>query len=162
MSGSRSRRVLAFIARLFAISFCVNWFWETLQMPAYAALAQQPWYETVLGCTVASVGDGVATVMAYAVGAVVSVRLRQRTRAGVFGYATLAILGAAIAVAVERFALHTGSWSYSEQMPIVPALEIGLVPLLQLTILIPLSYALTCRVARALAARTGRRVGAND
>lgn len=158
MSGSRSRRVLALLARLFAISFCINWFWETLQMPAYAALAQQPWYETVLGCTVASVGDGVATVIAYALGAVVSARLRHRLRAGVSGYAALAILGAAIAVAVERFALHAGSWSYTEQMPIVPGLEIGLLPLLQLTILIPLSYALTCRVAGAAAGRTGRRV----
>ena len=49
-------------------------------------------------------------------------------------YATAAVLGLAYA------ALAAGRWSYTERMPVVPGLGAGLWPLLQMTLLPPLTF----------------------
>jgi hypothetical protein len=54
-------------------------------------------------------------------------------------YATAALLGGACAAAYEWRALVTGRWFYAERMPVVPLLGVGLWPLLQLTLLVPLA-----------------------
>lgn len=51
--------------------------------------------------------------------------------------------GVAIATAVELHALATDRWGYSEAMPIVPLLRVGLVPLLQMALLPALSIWVT-------------------
>ena len=47
------------------------------------------------------------------------------------------MLGSAIAVAIEVWALASGRWSY-DGMPLVPFTGVGLVPVLQMVILPPL------------------------
>ena len=44
------------------------------------------------------------------------------------------------ATAVEWKALASGSWSYTDRMPIVPVLDVGLWPLVQLTLLAPAAF----------------------
>ncbi len=41
-------------------------------------------------------------------------------------------LGLVVAYAIEEYALYTSRWAYTEAMPVVPYLEVGLSPLLQL------------------------------
>ena len=48
-------------------------------------------------------------------------------------------MGAACAVLFEWFALHLGLWSYGEQLIVVPFIGIGLLPFVQLTLLVPLA-----------------------
>jgi hypothetical protein len=55
-------------------------------------------------------------------------------------YATAAVLGLAYAALVEQAALGAGRWSYTERMPVVPGLGAGLWPLLQMTLLPPLTF----------------------
>ncbi len=55
-------------------------------------------------------------------------------------YATAALFGLAWATLMEHAPLAAGSWSYSEGMPIVPWLRAGLWPLLQMTLLPPLTF----------------------
>jgi hypothetical protein len=43
------------------------------------------------------------------------------------------------ALLVEWTALSAGAWSYNDRMPIVPLLDAGLWPGLQLTILVPVT-----------------------
>jgi hypothetical protein len=61
------------------------------------------------------------------------------------------ILGLVYATLVEHAALATGRWSYTERMPVVTILGAGLWPLLQMTLLPPLTFWIarwwTCRSA---------------
>jgi hypothetical protein len=50
-----------------------------------------------------------------------------------------------MAVAVETWGLAAGRWQYSDSMPRVPGIELGLVPLLQIAILAPLTFWATAR-----------------
>ena len=146
-------RLWAFLATLFVIAFAMNWVWEMLQMAAYAELSQQPWQRTVLRCTAASIGDGAITLLAFGVGALVSPTLRARSARSTT-YVLLASIGAAFAIVIEHVALRAQEWSYNEQMPIVPLLGVGLYPLLQLTILVPIAYALALGLQRSRADRS--------
>lgn len=51
--------------------------------------------------------------------------------------------GLILSVSFELFAKVTNSWSYSELAPIVPVLEISLVPVIQFLILFPISFGIT-------------------
>lgn len=50
------------------------------------------------------------------------------------------VIGFAIAVAIEWYALSTNRWSYNEFMPIIPFLETGLTPTIQLGFLAYATY----------------------
>lgn len=52
-------------------------------------------------------------------------------------------IGVIIAVSMEWYALGTGRWAYSALMPIIPLLETGLTPTIQLGLLGYLSYSIT-------------------
>lgn len=42
------------------------------------------------------------------------------------------LFGVIVAIAIELYALQTGRWAYNELMPIIPLLETGLTPTIQL------------------------------
>lgn len=53
------------------------------------------------------------------------------------------IFGIAAAILIEWSALNTGRWAYNEAMPIIPVLQTGLTPTIQLGLLSYLTYKLT-------------------
>jgi hypothetical protein len=56
------------------------------------------------------------------------------------------IAGFTIAIAVELIAVHVlKRWTYTELMPRIPALEIGMVPVIQMLILPPLIFWIASR-----------------
>ncbi len=133
-----------FILLLFIIAVLLNWPWEMLQMLAYREMAHRSWSETAWMCFRAGLGDGLITVFVYSSTVLVCyVFSKEKSIMRMKNFATLAILGGIVAVAIERLALSAGRWSYSSAMPIVPIFEVGLMPLLQLIILIPLAVKLT-------------------
>jgi len=68
--------------------------------------------------------------------------------------AGLAILGAGIALYVEYKALALERWSYLPAMPIIPGLEVGLSPVVQMTLLLPLAVVSAAYMIRLLTTRT--------
>lgn len=127
------------IAVIAAIAFILNWLWEMLQMPAYQEMAHRSWAETARICTIATLGDVAATLGVYGIGALAARDPRWGLRDNWHVYGTAAILGAGIATGIEWHAMSEGAWSYTDLMPMVPLLDVGLLPWLQLTILIPAS-----------------------
>ena len=111
-------------------------------MPAYAEMAGRAWGQTVVTCTVATLGDVAVTFAVWAVGALAAGRLTWGMSGRWNVYAAAALLGGAWAVAYECHSLATGRWSYDGRMPVVPLVGVGLWPLLQLTLLIPLALGL--------------------
>ena len=123
-----------FILRLFIISTAVNYVWEMAQMPLYQDMpfaALSSW----LLCFRASLGDGLIIVMIWALGAGLYKQVRWFRPLRLGPALLLLASGALIAVAIELHALANQRWAYSDLMPIVPWLEIGLSPFVQLLLL---------------------------
>ena len=139
-----------YLAALLVAAFAMNWLWEMAQMSAYAEMAGRPWGETLLTCTVAGFGDALVTLVVYAAGALVTRNWRWTLKGGWTVYLFAALAGALCAATVEWAALYAGQWSYATGMPKV--LGAGLLPLLQLTLLVPASF----RVALWWHGRGGR------
>lgn len=49
------------------------------------------------------------------------------------------LLGALCAIGFERVAFGLGLWSYNERMIVLPVIKTGLLPFIQLMILVPLA-----------------------
>lgn len=129
----------AFLLASAAVAFASNWVWEMAQMPAFEEISRKPWRETVLTCTWASVGDVAITGGVYLVVALFARNLRWGITARAGWYFVAAGLGFGAATLGEWWALRTGRWSYSARMPLFPGLQVGVLPLLQLSLLIPVS-----------------------
>jgi hypothetical protein len=137
LPGWRLRR---FFATTVLASFVLNGIWEMAQMPAYVETAGYSWTRTLGFCTRAAVGDVGIILGIYAMGALAAGDLGWGLRGRWNIYTTVAVLGLAYAALVEHAALATGRWSYTERMPIVSMLGAGLWPLLQMTLLPPLTF----------------------
>jgi hypothetical protein len=116
---------------IFAVSLFVHFMWEMLQSFAYdmsgVRLEQVVWYH--LG---ASAGDALLMLLIYA-----ALGLRRRDawwirRVRPADLVLLAVLAIVLSAGIERHALAAGRWAYSPAMPIVPGLNVGLLPVLQL------------------------------
>ena len=133
------RRLGRFFAITALASFVLNEVWEMSQMSAYVETAGHPWMSTLSPCTGAAVGDVGIVLGIYAACALAVGDLGWGLRGRWNIYATAAVLGLACAALVEHAALAAGRWSYTESMPVVPVLGAGLWPLLQMTLLPPLT-----------------------
>lgn len=137
MARETSRPLWQFFAAVSLVAFVLNWVWEMVQMQAFAEMADRLRKETVWPCTLASLGDVLATLAVCGVGALAAGQLRWAASGRWNVYATAALLGGAWATAFEWFSRATGRWTYTDRMPVVPFLGVELWPLLQLTLLIP-------------------------
>jgi hypothetical protein len=143
-SGAHSRLPWRRLGRFFAItvlvSFVLNEIWEMAQMSAYVQTAGHSLMSTLVFCTRATVGDVGIILGIYAAGALAAGDPGWGLRGRWNIYATVAVLGLAYAALVEHAALTAGRWSYTERMPVVPVLDAGLWPLLQMTLLPSLTF----------------------
>ena len=130
----------SFFAMLSFTAFAMNWIWEMVQMPAFVEMAGRTWRETALDCTAATLGDVAMTLAICGIGTLAAGDLRWGMRGNWNVYVATALLGGLCAAAFEWFAQATGRWTYNEKMPVVPGLKLGLWPLLQLSLLTPLSF----------------------
>ena len=150
-SGLPWRRLGRFFATTMLASFVLNEIWEIAQMSAYVEIAGHSWTSTLGLCTRATVGDVEIILGIYLAGALAAGDLAWGLRGRWNIYATGAVMGLAYAALVEHAALTAGRWSYSERMPVVSVLGAGLWPLLQMTLLPPLTFLFarwwTCRSA---------------
>jgi len=141
--GMRSLKVYAVLA---TISFLLHVVWERLHIVFYTG------YEALEGVLpvflLATLGDVVYTLLAVSAFALVKRDILWVRRAGMGDYAALALLGFFIAVFVEYKAMLLGRWAYTDAMPLVYGF--GLSPLLQMTVLLPLTVYIATVVLRWL------------
>jgi hypothetical protein len=100
--------------KLFAYAFILNFAWEVAHSPLYVPNIA---LNFLLCLFLAAVADAL----------IIAALLYFLRRPAYFIPAALAI-----AVAVEKAALWYGLWSYAPAMPVVPILEVGLTPFVQL------------------------------
>lgn len=135
----------SFFAALTLSAFGLNWLWEMFQMPAYTEMVERTWAEAALPCARAALGDVAMTLAIYGVGCLAGGTWRWGVERRWNIYFTGTLLGGLFATALEWKFLGSGRWSYNERMPIVPILGVGLWPLMQLMLLVPLSWFIAAR-----------------
>ena len=114
------------------ITFVLHWMWEIAHGPAYVDTAI-PLEQRVWHCLPMALVD-----TAWSGGIIALILVMTRARA--LGIA--AVAGAATAVLLERFALDTGRWTYNQMMPIVPVVNVGLWPVVQMALITPVALVL--------------------
>ncbi len=147
--GSRQRAVpILWSIAFFAFpAFALNLLWELAQCRIFFVHGTvAPTFGAMI---MATTGDVVLLVVAYFV--VACIRRDLSWTLGSWGFQVwLAMELTAIgeAVVVEGAGLAAHRWSYTDAAPIVPGTGISFVPILQLAILAPLSFALAKRLFR--------------
>lgn len=124
---------IKYITTLVIVAFVLHIIWENIQAPLFAGYESFPQHFSM--CFVGTVGDVLITLSVLAF---LWLLKKDVTRSADF--LGLAIIGFVIAVAIEQNALLADKWDYASAMPIIPWLNVGLVPTIQMTILLPLSF----------------------
>ena len=107
---------------IFFLSFLLNFIWENLHSALYAGYQSGKITEFILFR--ASLGD--AVMITFLLLPFLFVEwFKKRSW-------LIVVLGIILAIFIEWSALHTGRWGYNEYMPIIPFLNIGLIPTIQL------------------------------
>lgn len=153
-SGDRVRQ----LTMLFVVAVLVNYPWERLQSPLYghSGGASIPWWL----CLAASLADGLFVLMIFGVGWMALGRRTWFEQPGVEGYLVMLTSGGAISVGIEWTTVHVLRWwTYGEQMPLVPLVNIGIVPVIQMLVLPPLIFRLVASVSRYVDGMCARACG---
>lgn len=146
-SGAANRVDARFVAVLSVIAFALHFAWENAQCIAFFVHASKA--PTQVDMVRATLGDVAITWLAY-----VAVSLATRQWNWLFGkWAWMewgALVGTALvtSVAIERFAIASGRWSYTANNPRVPGTDVSILPVAQLLLLLPLSFRLALYVVR--------------
>lgn len=133
------------IGKIALISFILNLIWENIQAPLYIGF--RSFSQHFLFCLIATLGDVTIILGLYFLFAL-SFRSYYWIKHWSLKKASLLIIASGVvAFAIEKWALQ-GYWSYKPTMPVVPFLEIGLAPLLQLLILPLFTFYLAIKLSK--------------
>ena len=123
---------------ILVFSFLLNFVWESWQVPFFRDMTDLPHWIAVKACTFATLGDSAIALTSFWVAAA-----RAGTRSWVLEprLGELAVfmgLGILATIVLEGLATGIlGRWAYSDNMPRLPVLGTGLLPIVQ-WIVIPL------------------------
>lgn len=122
---------------VFAVfTFLFHFVWEILQAPLFARMPVMGHWQATLVCLKATFGDVGIALACFVAGAVADKSgtwFLNPSRTALSAYLSTGVL---ITIAFEWYAVHwAGRWAYSELMPVVPVIRVGLAPLLQWIVL---------------------------
>lgn len=133
------------LAIVFLSAVALNYPWELAQGRLFTAASHTT--NVWLHCFIASLGDGLMILLLFGFGWIVLGGRDWFVRPGVRGCAIIVAAGAALAMAIEWTAVHVlQRWTYTESMPRVPGLEIGLVPVLQMMVLPTITFRIAAMI----------------
>lgn len=143
-----ARKVLLITSLIALVSFVLNFIWEVMQMPFY--VCDLTWIDCLKACAVAGLGDVVMIVGIFIIVTFIFSKENQFIKITGRDYLLMALLGFLFAIIFEQFAEITNRWQYTELMPIFPILKIGMVPLIQLTLLTPVSVYISLKLIQKI------------
>ncbi len=123
---------------IFLVAFVLNLIWEHLHSVLYVHYQGEAITSFIL--THAALFDAIFTTL-LSVPFMVIPLLRKR-----FWIAVVVAVG--FAVGLERYALSTSRWMYTDSMPVIPILGSGLTPTIQLGLLAALSFYIAHRLVK--------------
>lgn len=118
------------LAIIFVVAFALNLIWENLHAVLYDNYQGGGITELIL--LRATLFDAIFIVL-ICLPFVLFPKLKSKSN-------WIFVLGLILAIAIELYALATGRWAYGSLMPVIPFLNIGLTPTIQLGVLGVLSF----------------------
>lgn len=135
---------IKFVITLFVVAYVLNLLWENLQKPSF--LGFEVFWKSGITCYVAAFGDALIIIGIYFLIALIrkkyywfSIRTKEEV-------VLLLVFGFVVAILFEKFALTTNRWEYTALMPIIPLLNVGLVPILQMILLPFITLQMTYKI----------------
>ena len=110
-------------------------------MPLYRGIGDAPWSASLPTCSRAALVD---VAVSLVIAAPFFQLLRRRPSAR-WPWAAMIGAGAVIAIVMEKGGLLAGRWDYSQRMPLLPWLDVGMMPVVQMALIPCLSARLTLR-----------------
>lgn len=136
------------VALLCIVAAALHLVWENSHVVLYTG------YDGISGglpVTVwATIGDVLYTLAAFALASLFKQGIEWVRELRVHDLIGLASLGFFFALYVEYKALALGRWAYLPEMPMLPGFEVGLSPVLQMVVLLPLTVAIVALIERRL------------
>lgn len=143
------REIIFHACTITGSAFALNYLWETMQCPWF--FIHRGGNTGQIAMVIATLGDVALTWMAQCLVAAVSRRWlwllgpwRWRQ------WATLLGAALALSVLVECWALATSRWAYTAINPLVPGTRVSMLPVLQMLLLLPLTFGLSRKLVRYL------------
>lgn len=112
-------------------AFVLHLSWEMAHMRLYTGIGDRPWLSTIPACSRAALFDVVLTFAA----AVPFLLIARHRRSLAWPWAATAMAGAILAVVVEAVGRGGGRWSYTSGMPTLPGSRLGVLPILQMSLI---------------------------
>jgi hypothetical protein len=120
-------------------AFLLNFVWEFAQVPLYAGMATAEHWPAIVVCGSATVGDVVIALVGFWSVAVVTGSRDWIGRPGWRQLAGFVVTGVLVTSVIEVLATRViHRWAYAPAMPVVPVIDVGIVPLLQWIVVPPL------------------------
>lgn len=136
-------RTLLIIA---GISFLLNAVWENAQAPLYQGYSN--FWQHFPICSTASLGDVLIILILYFVLAAINRNIFWIANISRADIVIVIALGSLVGIGIEKWALAIGHWQYSSNMPLIPYVEVGLLPVLQMSLLPFLTYYISKRLKK--------------
>lgn len=118
-------------------TFLLNLVWELSQSSLGLYENYGGDFASVIGCTRAAVGDILIVGGVYVAMTLIYRRRTWMSSMRNSTWVVLVVISVLAAFVVEWWGLLTDRWLYSELMPLIPLLEIGVSPILQMAIIVP-------------------------
>lgn len=133
------RRHFTKILVVIIISFILQYLWEYWQCGIFYNMEVDPLHSFLMWS--ATFGDVMMTVGLYLLLSVINKDFNWiLNRWDIKEYLFMLLYALFFSFYFEVSALHTGRWGYSSAMPLFPNTNIGLIPVLQLIILFPITF----------------------
>lgn len=129
---------------LIIVSFILHFCWEYMHYGLYSGYEE--WSGSIPVYWLAAIGDVLYTLGAFALVSAIKKSYEWIAGATIADFFMLVTLGVLIALFIEYKGIALDHWEYVSGMPIIPVLGVGLSPVLQMALLLPISIFLTQRV----------------
>ncbi len=124
--------------KFFWVTFLVNFAWEISQGTAGIFAPHGDFITALSRCAVASLGD-VLIVLSIVMFMVIMTGTKMWfLHMHIRSVLLLVVISLLAGVLVEWWGISTNRWAYTSLMPLVPYLGVGIIPVLQMPILVPL------------------------
>lgn len=124
--------------------FILNFLWEMAQARFYSSMKGLPFWSATWLCTRAAAADVALLALCFVIAALVARDAAWPLHPTLRATTTFFVACLLATVGIERWAIATRRWSYSDDMPVI--FRVGALPLLQ-WVLIPVLSVLVFRLA---------------
>lgn len=128
------------------VALVLHLVWENMQAPLFEGYMS--FGQHFFPCFMGAVGDVIITLSVYFI---VALLKNDYHWVGILSrkdLIALAVIGFFIAIGIEWRALLFGRWEYAPSMPTLSYFLVGLSPILQMTLLTPLSFYMVQRMVK--------------